>query len=192
MRGETVIASTIRQDERKRKKHTWLIGEVSAKPGVISAVIMPVGFAYLGFRIGTGGKIIGIQFPQRLHCRIERAVRQRVNIAAHHSKTLFRRLTANLVAPVCPSSAPEPSATPFQKNPADGGVTFQLEIFKLEGKQIFDFRIDFHHWQGARFAFQLQCGLLEMVAVQMRVAKRMDTIRTLAPSSWSTMRSWQY
>lgn len=34
------------------------------------------------FRIGTGGKIIGIQFPQRLNRRIERAFRQRVNIAA--------------------------------------------------------------------------------------------------------------
>ena len=34
-------------------------------------------------------------------------------------------------------------------------VTFQLEIFKFECKQVFDFGIDFHHRQRAEVAAQL-------------------------------------
>ncbi|CWR64719.1 Uncharacterised protein [Neisseria meningitidis] len=53
------------------------------------------------FRIGTGGKIIGIQFPQRLYCRIERAVRQRVNIAAQAQQfQKIRRRRSQITVPV--------------------------------------------------------------------------------------------
>ena len=52
-------------------------------------------------------------------------------------------------------------------------VAFEADVFKLEGEDVSDLWIEFQGRQRACVACELQTGLFEVVAVKMRIAKRM-------------------
>ena len=58
-------------------------------------------------------------------------------------------------------------------------VIRQFEIFEFEVEQVGYGGVELHLRQRARFAGQLQFGLLEVVAVNMRVAQRVDEFARL-------------
>ena len=62
-------------------------------------------------------------------------------------------------------------------------VVEQLKIFVLEVKKIFDLRVDAHSGLRAEVSGKLQLRLFDMVAVQMRIAKRVDEIAGLKPTN---------
>ena len=55
-------------------------------------------------------------------------------------------------------------------------VALQLEIFIAEAEEVFDVGVDFHRWQRARRARQLQAGLVEVVELEMGVARGVDEV----------------
>ena len=61
-------------------------------------------------------------------------------------------------------------------------VAFQHEILATEVKQVLDGRIEPHAWQGARRPGELQPGLLQMIAVKVRIAKRVDELAGRKPA----------
>jgi len=53
-------------------------------------------------------------------------------------------------------------------------VAFEGEVFVCKFKDVFDFGVDFHGWQGSRVASELFFRLVEVVGVEMGVAEGVD------------------
>ena len=62
-----------------------------------------------------------------------------------------------------------------------GVVVFELEVFILEIEDALHLRIDAHHRQGSRRTRELQPGLVEMVQIEMSIARGMDEVAGLQP-----------
>ena len=58
-------------------------------------------------------------------------------------------------------------------------VAFQAEVVVVEAKDIRDVRVDIHRRQRIRRARELFVGLLDMIGVDMRIAKRVDELSRL-------------
>ena len=53
-------------------------------------------------------------------------------------------------------------------------IIFQRKIFEFKVEQVFYIGVDLHCWQGVWRAGELQLRLLHVVAVEMRIAERVD------------------
>lgn len=58
-------------------------------------------------------------------------------------------------------------------------VTFKAEVLIAEGEEVFYFGIQPHGGQGARFPGELEARLVEVVGVEVEVAKGVDEVSRL-------------